>query len=127
MMKSQLLIVDLIRTWRCGRLGAEDTVIELEVDYGRLSLVTREPEYFGNAEFEMMVLFDKDRAIDEHPPCDAMIHQLMRSFAYHWGLTIKVIRHEGLTTTVEFKSSDKTQNLNNWDWVDVIAPKADPI
>lgn len=125
MIQSQLLIVDTIRNWRVGRLGPDDSVIEMEVDYGRLSLVTREPEYFGNADFEMRVLFNERRAIDEHPPYDAKIHQLMRSFAHHWNLTIKVVRHEGLTTTVEFKSTDKTENHINWDWVDVIAPKAE--
>jgi len=126
-MYSQLLVVDLIRNWEVGRLGSNDSAIQLDLDYARLTLVTRDPEYYGNPEFEIRILNPRRRAIDEKWPSDESINQLCRSFQHHWGLKFLVCRHEGLTTSLEFKTTDKTQNHTGWDWVDVIAPKPEVI
>lgn len=126
-MQTQLLIVDTIRTWQYGRLGVDESTEELELDYARLTLVTKEPEYYGNAEFEMRIFWDTHSSIDDTHPRNKAICDLMRSFAHCWKLTYKVIRHEGLTTFVEFKTTSETINHSGFDWKDVAAPKPDPV
>lgn len=124
-MNSQSLVVDTIRDWKCGRLLGDSSVEVKELDYANVSLVTQEPEYYGNAEYSMTILWDTLSPIDDTNPRNEKINQLMRSFVHHWNLIIKAVRHDGLTTYVDCKTTDKTQNHSGFDWIDVIAPKAD--
>lgn len=124
-MKSQNLVVDTIRDWKCGRLLGDDSVEVKELDYATLSLVTQDPEYYGNPEYSMTILWDNYSPIDDTNPRNELINHLMRSFVHHWSLTIKAIRHEGLTTYVDCKATSKTQNQFGFDWIEVKAPKAD--
>lgn len=126
-MKSQLLVIDMIRNWVCGRLAGDDTVTVLEKEYAKLTLVTRDPEYYGNPEFEIRLLCARHIGVDERNANDESIHQLIRSFQHSFGLKFGVSKVEGLTTTVTFKTTDKTQNHLDWNWVEVKAPKPDVI
>lgn len=126
-MNSQLLVIDLIRDWKVGRLGVNDSVIHLETEHANLTLITREPDYYGNPEFEIRILNPHIKKIDEVWPSDDYIKQLCRSFQHCWELKFSLCRHDGLTTSVEFKTTDKTQNQIGWDWITVIAPKPDLI
>lgn len=124
-MKSQTVIVDTIRNWKSPSYLKYDALIEHEVDYAKLFLATTEPEYYGNPEFQMIIFWDELQPIDSKEPRNEMINQLMRSFVHQWKLVIKCIRHDGLTTYVDCKATPETKECDNFDWIDVVAPKAE--
>lgn len=126
-MKSQRLIIDTIKNWSQDRHRGKADIIQHEVDYANLWLVTYEPEYYGAPDFEVVVLWANASGLDEHPDWHGQLHQLVRSFAYQLSLKSVAVKHHGLTTYCSFKSTDETKICDNFDWVDVVAPKPDVI
>lgn len=126
-MQSQRLIIDTIKTWSKDRLYVKADVLDHEVDYARLWLVTSEPEYVGVPTCEVIILWDRDHGVDEHPEWHGLVHQLVRSFAHQSKLTVTQVTHKGLTTYVKFKVTESSINCEDFSWIDVIAPKPDVI
>lgn len=124
-MKSQTVVLDTIRTWQHKALGPDDTVQKMDTPEGMLYLVTREPLFIGNPEYTMVILWDEYGPIDDTHPRNVVIHELMRSFVYQWKLTIKSIRHFGLTTYVDCKPTTETTNHEGFEWIIITAPKPD--
>lgn len=126
-MQSQRLVIDTIKRWSSDRLHIKADVTSHDLDYARLWLISSEPEYIGTPDFEVIVLWEREFAIDEHPEWHELVHQLVRSFEHETKIKCKDIVHKGLTTYVHYKTTEESKNCENFNWIDVIAPKPDVI
>lgn len=120
-MKSQKLIIDLVRNWIPRR--ATESFLHRNLDLCDVIVVNSDPEYPGLEKVEGTVIWDRIYLKDDERQIerDALVHELFRKFAVATGTTISCIKHVGLMTYVDFKNVE-LENVEDMEWMSSLLP-----
>lgn len=121
-MKSQSLVVDLTGEWFSG-LRTTD-YLHTKTEHGDVVIFNNEPEYPGMEKVRGKVLWDKVYGLTDERDTerDGFVHALFRKFAKATGTKIVAIRHDNLTTYVDFKL-DELKNVEDFEWLNLVLEK----
>lgn len=117
-MKSQKLIVDMVRNWIPKR--TTESFLHRSMDHCDVIVVNSDPEYPGMEKAEGTVIWDHIYQLDDprQTERDKLVHELFRKFCVATGTTILSIKHAGLMTFVDFKNKE-FKNVEDMEWISV--------
>lgn len=117
-MKSQTLVIDLVRNW----LPSSHTPQweKHEMDGFDIILVLTDPEYPGMEKIQGKVIWEKIDSQEDRSNADRdqLIHVVVRKFAKATGTKFIGAKHVDKMTYLDFKG-ESIQNAVGFDWVDV--------
>lgn len=120
-MKSQTLVIDLVRNWLPS--NDRDDYIHKNLEHFNIVVVSYDADYPGMEKAEVKIIWDRIDSVDQTDRKDVheSIMLTVGKFAHAMGIQINVIRHEGLMTYVSFKNVE-LKNVESFDWLDIELP-----
>lgn len=124
-MKSQTLVIDLVRNW----LPSNDRgdYVHKALEYFDIAVVSYDADYPGMEKAEVKIIWDQLDPIDsERVELLKAVHLVTQQFEQAMGIGCTAVRHEGLMTYMSFKNRELV-NVDNFDFLDLTISPKDPV
>lgn len=125
-MKSQTLVIDLIRNWLPS--SDRDNYIHKALEYFDIAVVSYDPDYPGTEKAEVKIIWDHVEALGDPKRVELSkaISDVTKRFEVIIGTHCVAISHEGAVTHMSFKNTEFKQ-IENFDWLKLELKPKEPL